>query len=105
MLTSKSGTSGRLSGSGVPGFSDVGLVEYCFDLMTNLKRYPKKIPANKEFLNFLFKSVEKQSKKVDTAVSCEIKMKVSGKQVFLSFWAYYPLYGYKPKNQKVYFYK
>ena len=42
---------------------------------------------------------------LDTAVSCEIQMKVSGKQVFQSFWAYYPLYGYKPKSSKVYFYK
>ena len=41
----------------------------------------------------------------DTAVSCSIQMKASGKQVFLSFQSYYPLYGYNHKSQKVYFYK
>ena len=40
-----------------------------------------------------------------TAVSCRIQMKASGKQVFLSFRSYYPLYGYNHKSQKVYFYK
>ena len=40
-----------------------------------------------------------------TAVSCEIQMKTSGKQVFLSFRSYYQLYGYNHKSQKVYFYK
>ena len=40
-----------------------------------------------------------------TAVSCSIQMKASGKQVFLSFRSYYPLYGYNHKSQKVYFYK
>ena len=35
-----------------------------------------------------------------------IQMKALGKQVFSEiFWAYYWLYGYKPKSQKVYFYK
>ena len=33
-----------------------------------------------------------------TAVSCMIQMKASE---FLSFWAFYPLYGYKPKTQNV----
>ena len=40
-----------------------------------------------------------------TAVSCNTQMKASGKQVFLSFRSYYPLYGYNYKSQKVYFYK
>ena len=40
-----------------------------------------------------------------TAVSCSIQMKASGKQVFLSFRSYYPLYGYNHKSQKVHFYK
>ena len=42
---------------------------------------------------------------VVTAVSCGIQMKASGKQVFLSFRSYCPLYGYNHKSQKVYFYK
>ena len=42
---------------------------------------------------------------VGTAVSCNTQMKASGKQLFLSFRSYYPLYGYNYKSQKVYFYK
>ena len=41
----------------------------------------------------------------DTAVSRNTQMKASGKQVYLNYWAYYPLFGYEPKCQKVYFYK
>ena len=40
-----------------------------------------------------------------TAVSYITQMKTLGKQVFLSFRSYYPLYGYSPKGQRVYFYK
>ena len=38
-----------------------------------------------------------------TGGCCKIQMKPSGKHVYPSFWAYYPLYGYKPRSQKVYF--
>ena len=56
-------------------------------------------PLNSELRN------TKQVHLHTTAVSCSIQMKASGKQVFLSFRSYYPLYGYNHKSQKVYFYK